>query len=294
MPPARGRDDRVRPKPCRHGTVKGMNEVQRFYDEHAWEEWERLDRHRTEFAVTMRTLEEHLPLPPARVLDAGGGPGRYAIELSRRGYEVVLFDLSQGCLELAREKAREAGVELAGCERGDVRDLSRFADGSFDAVLLLGPLYHLLEEGERRRAIREARRVLKTGGPIFASFITRYAPIRWAAKHEPDWIVERRERLERLLTSGALPARPSGFTDAYFAHPAEILPLMESEGFRTLELIACEGVVSMIEERVNELEGELWEAWVELNWRLGKDPSVHGAAEHLLYVGRARMEEDLR
>ena len=275
-----------------NGTVETMNEVQRFYDERAREEWERLERHRTEFAVTLRTLEEHLPPPPARVLDAGGGPGRYAIALSRRGYEVVLFDLSEGCLELAREKAREAGVELAGCERGDARDLSRFADGIFDAVLLLGPLYHLLEEEERRRAIREARRVLVPGGLLFASFITRYAPIRWAAKHEPGWVVEHRERLERLLSSGALPARPGGFTAAYFAHPSEICFLMESEGFRTLELIACEGVVSMIEEQVNELTGQLWEAWVELNRRLGKDPSVHGAAEHLLYVGRVRMKED--
>lgn len=268
--------------------MRNVNEVQRFYDEHVWEEWERLERHRTEFAVTLKSLEEHLPPPPARVLDVGGGPGRYAVELSRQGYEVVLLDLSERCLELAREKARAAGVELAGCKRGDARDLSRFADGSFDAVLLMGPLYHLLTEGERRRAIREARRVLADGGLLFASFITRYAPIRWAAKHEPSWIVDRRERLERLLSTGALPARPHGFTDAYFAHPAEIRPLMEGEGFRTLELIACEGVVSMIEEGVNELKGDLWEAWVELNWRLGKDPFVHGAAEHLLYVGRTR------
>ncbi|MGY4707295.1 class I SAM-dependent methyltransferase [Candidatus Bipolaricaulota sp. J31] len=228
------------------------------------------------------------PPDPASVLDVGGGPGRYAIELSRRGYGVVLLDLSGECLALAREKAREAGVDLAGWEQGDARDLSRFADGRFDVVLLMGPLYHLLEEDGRRRAIREARRVLKPGGLLFASFITRYAPIRWAAKHEPNWITDHQERLEELLASGALRARPGGFTDAYFAHPLEIHPLLEGEGFQTLDLIACEGVVSMIEEGVNGLSGEAWEAWVRLNYRLGKDPTVHGAAEHLLYVGRAR------
>jgi len=266
-----------------------MSEVERFYDRNPRYEWERLERHRTEFAVTLRALEDHLPAPPAKVLDVGGGPGRYAIELARRGYEVILFDLSRGCLELAREKAKEAGVTLAGYEHGDATDLSRFADEEFDTVLLMGPLYHLLEEGDRRRAIREARRVLKPEGLIFAAFITRYAPIRWAAKYEPSWIIDQRKRLEGLLASGQLPACPGGgFTDAWFAHPAEIEPLMEGEGFETLELIACEGVISMIEEKINELSGEPWESWVELNYRLGKDPSIHGAAEHLLYVGRKR------
>jgi hypothetical protein len=60
---------------------------------------------------------------------------------------------------------------------------------------------------------------------------------------------------------------------------------MEQGGFATLDLIACEGVVSMIDEQLNTLTGEQWQAWVDLNYRLGKDPSVHGAAEHLLYVG---------
>jgi len=264
-----------------------MSEVERFYDQNPQYEWERLKRHRTEFAVTMRALEDHLSKPPAKILDVGGGPGRYAIALSQRGYDVTLFDLSRACLDLAREKAKEAGVELAGYEHGDARDLARFDDESFDAVLLMGPLYHLLEEGDRRRAIREARRVLRPKGLIFVAFITRYAPIRWAAKHEPEWILEHRARVNELLTSGALRARPGGgFTDAHFNHPSEVRPLMEAEGFKTLDLIACEGIVSMIEEKVNELSGELWEAWVELNYRLGRDPSLHGAAEHLLYVGR--------
>ncbi len=85
-----------------------------FYDDNAENEWLRMDRHRTEFAVTLRALQEHLPPPPARLLDCGGGPGRYAIELMQRGYTVTLFDLSEGNLRLAREKALEAGVELAG------------------------------------------------------------------------------------------------------------------------------------------------------------------------------------
>ena len=158
--------------------------VAQLYDSMTEREWARMDRHRTEFYVTLRALREHLPPPPARVLDCGGGPGRYAVELARWGYDVTLFDLSTGNLALAREKAAEAGVTLAGFEQGTALDLSRFADHSFDAVLLMGPLYHLLEEAEpspcagggaagaqaRRTALRRVHltlcRTSRRGGPL--------------------------------------------------------------------------------------------------------------------------------
>ena len=201
--------------------------IRALYDQQPEREWERMERHRTEFAVTMRALAKHLPLPPAQVLDCGSGPGRYAIELARRGYKVTLFDLSTGCLQMAREKAVEAGMTLAGYEQGTATDLTRFPDASFDAILLMGPLYHLLDEAERRQAVAEGHRVLKPGGLLFAAFISRYATLRWAAAHEPTWPLEHPELTEMILTTGALP--PRGESDAefvaHFAHPTEVVPL---------------------------------------------------------------------
>lgn len=77
-----------------------------------------------------------------------------------------------------------------------------------------------------------------------------------------------------------------GFTDAYFAHPAEIRPLMEETGFVTLDLIGCEGIIAANEEQINQLAGEAWQAWVDLNYRLGKEASLYGASDHLLYVDK--------
>jgi len=260
--------------------------IERYYDQQPEREWERLERHRTEFALTLRALAEHLPPPPARVLDCGGGPGRYGIELTRQGYEVVLFDLSPECLRLAREKAAEAGVTLAGYEQGTATDLSRFPDASFDAVLLMGPLYHLLEESERQQALVEAYRVLKPGGLLFAAFISRYAPLRYAAAHDPTWPLEHPGLLETLLTTGVLP--PRGESDpefvAHFAHPTEVIPLCQRAGFEVITVLGVEGLVSMIEDRVNALSGEAWDTWVNLNYRVAADSSIHGCVEHLLAI----------
>lgn len=266
--------------------TKASKHIERLYDGEPGREWQRMDRHRTEFAVTLRALAEHLPPPPARVLDCGGGPGRYAIELTRQGYEVTLFDLSSECLRMAEEKAAEVGVKLAGFEHGTATDLSRFPDDAFDAVLLMGPLYHLLEEAERRQALAEATRVLKPGGPLLAAFISRHAALRWAAAHEPTWPLEHRALTETILTTGVLPPtkeeRPAFV--AYFAHPTEVVPLCRAAGLEVVTVLGVEGLISMIEDGVNALSGKAWETWVDLNCRVAPDPSIHGLVEHLLAV----------
>ena len=146
--------------------------VRKHYTEYAEKEWERLVRdpyHRLEFDTTMRFLEKYLP-NEGRVLDAGGGPGRYSIELARRGYLVTLLDLTPKLLEIARERIREAQVQ-ANIERvveGSIEDLSFFEDECFYAVLCLGgPLSHVIDKGRRQHAVDELVRVAKQGSPIF-------------------------------------------------------------------------------------------------------------------------------
>jgi ubiquinone/menaquinone biosynthesis C-methylase UbiE len=263
-----------------------MSVIQRYYDENTEYEWERLERHRTEFAVTLRALGDYFPAPTASVLDIGSGPGRYAIELTRQGYRVTLLDLAAGNLAFAQDRAAEAGVTLDSLVQGDATALPALPGAPYDAVLLLGPLYHLRTETARQAAVAEAWRVLRPGGVLAAAFICRFAPLRFAAQVHPTWSVERAGELAEIMTTGLNRPDTGYFIDAYFAHPTEIRPLLEGGGFETLALIGCEGVVARIEEGVNTLSGAAWEAWVELNYRLGQDPSLYGAAEHLLYIGK--------
>ena len=136
--------------------MSNMSAVEQFYDQDAHQEWERLNRHRTEFAVTMRALAEFLPAAPAQLLDVGGGPGRYAIALAQQGYQVTLVDLSQASLRRAAHYAEAAGVRLAAIQQQNALNLSTVVDASYDGVLLLGPLYHLITEEERSQAVQVA------------------------------------------------------------------------------------------------------------------------------------------
>ena len=178
------------------------NFISQYYDGRVDDEWERMDRHRTEYALTSRALAECLPPPPAHILDCGSGPGRYAIDLARQGYRVTVFDLSGENLRRARRKAEEAGVELHGYVQGNAINLSQFQDETFDAVLLMGPLYHLLEQDERLQALQESQRVLKPGGPLLAAFMGRYSGHMDAAGRNPQVVVEQQDVSERLLASG--------------------------------------------------------------------------------------------
>ncbi len=259
--------------------------VEHRYDLTADTEWERLARHRTEFGVTLKALDNHLPAGPQKIVDIGGGPGRYAIALAARGHRVTLVDISSGSLDVARRKAAEAGVQLHGTLHADARDLHAMKAESYDAALLMGPLYHLLEEEDRRRAVYEALRTLRPGGLLFAAFITRFAPFRDAASKNTAWLIEEKEYAERMLKTG-IHDRGVEFVNAYFAHPDEIAPLMQGCGLRQIALLGCEGVVSGHEAEVNKLEGQAWEMWLDLNYRLGHEPSLYGGSDHLLYVGQ--------
>ncbi len=262
--------------------------VRALYQSDPEREWHRLERHRTEFAVTRRALKAHLPPPPARILDCGSGPGRYAIELARLGYEITLFDLSKKELDLARRAATEAGVEMAGYEVGSALDLSRFADASFDAVLCLGPLYHLLEEEDRLQVLREVYRVARSSAPVFVAFISRYAAHRDAAANYPERLVDESELYQTILETGRILPQSDGTPRfvAYLAHPAEVQPLCRDAGFEVLHILGVEGVVSNTETRINALQGEIWERWIDVNYQIAHDPYSLGGVEHILTVCR--------
>ena len=178
-----------------------------------------------EFVRTQTLLQRYLPAPPADVIDVGGGPGRYAVWLAERGYSVHLVDAMALHVEQAlAASASRPGSTLASAEVGDARAL-RFADESADAVLLLGPLYHLPDRADRLEALAEARRVCRRGGVIVAAAISRFAStldgLRGGYLVDPGFAAiaaaDLRDGHHRNPTR-----HPSYFTTAYFHRPEDL------------------------------------------------------------------------
>jgi ubiquinone/menaquinone biosynthesis C-methylase UbiE len=237
---------------------------------------------RLEFVRTQELLRRYLPPAPALVVDVGGGPGRYALWLAGLGYDVRLLDP----MELHVEQARATGVARA--EVGDARELP-FEAQSVDAVLLLGPLYHLPEPEDRLRALREARRVLRRGGVAAAAAITRFAStidgVHKGFLADPQF-----ERIvERVLHDGHhvnASRHPRWFTTAYFHEPEELAAEVRDAGLDLTALLAIEGVG----EWATDVDAWLDDpprraALLRAIERVETEPSLLGASPHLLAVG---------
>ena len=267
--------------------------VAETYNQDAEREWQRLNKdpyHALEFQVVMHHLQKHLP-PQGKILDAGGGPGRYAIELCRAGYEVVLLDLSSGNIALAREKLslqpQDVRDRLLEAVVGDVRDLSRFEPGSFDAALCLDPLTYLSDQSDREKAIAELARVVKPSGVIGIGVRGYLALFRTILKIDSDYLLN--PEFETLLETGDTQIR--GVT-CHFFRADEIEQLAESCGLTTVAMAGCEGISNSLDETTNLIaEDEAkWQRWVNLVLETSTEPAVVDTASHILYIGRAPGE----
>ena len=263
-----------------------VNDIAAFYDSDPEKERVRLERHQLEYDLTWRYLDRYLPLE-GTVLEIGAAAGSYTLELARRGYEVTAVDFSAALIEICRQRLAEEGLEKrVRLVVADARDLGDVGDKAFDAVLLMGPLYHLIREADRTRALQEAYDRLRDGGVLFSAFISRYGIFGDLIKNVPEWIDDEKE-VRSFLASGRRPDdAPRGGFRGYFAEVSEIAPLHEAVGFETVVLAGVEPAISADDESYNRLEGKRRERWLDLLVEISTEPSTIGASRHLLYVGR--------
>jgi len=234
-----------------------------------------------ELERTRILLDRYLPEPPVTILDVGGGPGIYAIELGEAGYDVELIDI----VPLHIRQATERGVRA---QLGDARELP-IRTKSQDGVLLLGPLYHLPEREDRMAALGEAARVGKVGAPVFGAAISRFAS---AIDSLDSGYVDDTEFMRivmRDLEDGKhinQTDNPGYFTTAFFHHPDELRAEFEEAGLADVEVLAIEGIgwaAADIDERMEDDDKRA--AMLDLLARLESEPSILGASPHILAVG---------
>jgi ubiquinone/menaquinone biosynthesis C-methylase UbiE len=246
--------------------------------------------HQLELARTQEILERYLPPPPAVVLDVGGGPGLYACWLAKQGYEVHLVDAVPFHVEQARRASdQQPDHPIASLATGDARALGR-PDDSVEVVLLMGPLYHLTERSDRVAALREANRVLKPRGSLFAVAISRFASLLDGLVRglidDPGFA----PIMARDLVDGQHrnpTDNPAYFTTAFFHLPEELEGEIRDAGLRLETTLSIEGpgwLLQDFEERWRDADRR--KRLLEAVRATEAAPSLLGMGAHMLAVAR--------
>lgn len=238
---------------------------------------------RLEFLRTWDILTRTLPVPPARVLDVGGATGVYARPLAEAGYAVHLVD------PVPEHVAHAAAIQGVTAAQGDARQLAE-GERTYDAVLLFGPLYHLLERADRVRAWAEAGRVVRPGGVVLAAMITRFASLFDGLANGYLDHPMFRDIVDACLETGVhRPPDPDRrfFTTAYFHRPEEIPAEVAAAGLMLDRIVIVEGPVGRLGQ-LDEILADADRARVLLTYlrAVEAEPSLLGASSHLLTVAR--------
>ncbi len=266
--------------------IDDVSDIAEFYSSNPEEEHSRLERHQLEYDLTWRYLNQYLP-SQGSILEVGAATGSYTKELAKRGYTLTAVDLSTALLEECRKSIADEGLERqVRLVVADARDLSKVAEKGFDAVLLMGPLYHLIVEADRKLALKEAFDRLREDGIIFSSFISRFGVMGDLLKNVPSWIEDQAEVRSLLLMGKRPDDYPQGGFRGYFAQASEIAPLHEALGFETLVVAGIEPAISADDESYNKLQEKQRQLWLDLLYEMSAEKSIIGASRHLLYIGK--------
>ena len=274
--------------------------VRKFYDRTAVYEDGRLDEsvyRRLERDMTLRAVAAHVP-EGASILDVGGGPGAYLEPLGRLGFAVSLCDLSPANVRLARARAKALGLSdrAKRVRRANAVDLGVYADASFDAALVAGPFYHLMDPEAQARALAELIRVVRPGGVLALVILPRLHPLRYLLREANRESLRALARLDwdLLLDEGRYEnpfgegGNPVFFTDAFLWDVGAFRSFLRRAACRVTDALSLESFCAFMDEPL--------QTWIrrerdylrvlELVERTARREEQLGAAEHVLIVAR--------
>lgn len=253
-----------------------MEQTYHFFDEDS-----RLNRSkaaRVEFLTTVRFIERYLR-PGDRILDIGAGAGEYSLYFGENGYDVSALELTKVNIRAFRRKIKpEHRIELV---QGNALDLSRYADASFDIVLVMGPLYHLRTEAERQTCISEAKRVCKPSGTIFFSFISNDMVILTELANDVRYLSSDDYDHDTF--------KLNDFSFFVFHTVDSCREMLLKGGLRILHEVASDGASELLTDTINAMNEADYAQYLRYHAYICEKPEYLGMSNHLLFVCKQQV-----
>lgn len=257
--------------------------------EQEWNRFDKDDYSKVEFNTSFYFLKKYLP-KKGLLLDAGGGPGRYTVELAKKGYEIILVDLMPHNLSWAMKKIKDTKVDkrVKGIFESEITNLSEFKNNSFDGIICFGnALGHLKNEKERKKAISELIRVSKKGSYIFISVIGKFAIIRDSPLRFPSEISKSKYFFNYSL-KGEDNFWYLGYSYSHYFTLEEFEKLVDKNDVSIVERVGLEGLTprKFIEPVFKDPKSK--GNWMKMHYKLCTHPSVVDNSEHMMLILRKK------
>lgn len=240
-------------------------------------------------ALTWDNIQRYLPLPGSRILDAGGGSGRWAVRLARMGYHVTLTDVLTGLPDAAQRRLDVKGLlDRVIIERMDIRDMTKLAHDSFNLAMAHDVLSYC---GEPQRTVGELVRVTRPGGHVIVSAESRIAATQ-------EIVAGNWEQAERILATGqATTKQPPPAQVVRFFDIDEMVTLFEQENLQVVRVFGRAILTERLspETRRSILQNsQALSHLIELEIRHADNPGWAGAAQHFEIVGLKKEESSVK
>lgn len=245
---------------------------------------------RIEFITTINALRELIP-PKSTILDCAAGTGVYAFHFAERGHEVTALDLTPRHIDIINRELRYKNYNMA-TEVNDATDLSILEDESFDVVLCMGPFYHLVEKAKREQCLAECFRVLRRGGILVTSYISRFSVFPYAALSDKELLEP--EFAKVLLETGVITHDdPFCFwTDSYYSTPDEMEAAYLEKDLEIIDHLATDGISPLLENKIDYLTDKEFKMWCDYHYSVCREKSILGSSSHGLIIGRKKVDVD--
>lgn len=267
-----------------------IEKVTEYYDEFAEVEWERLNNpySRVEFESTMHLIKKYFP-KKGKILDIGSGPGRYSLKLAEMGYQMSLLDISEKELDIAKDKFVLNNYSSDGFHCLSALELDKFKDEEFDAILLLGPMYHLHKKEDRKKVLDSVNRILKSNGVAIIAYINTLGVLKSSVFECPDVFENHTEKLQQYLKGDLSLSHEESFTSAFFTTPQHALEEIQNSKLEILSHAGAESFVSGMHLELRKLKQqseELYNKYISMAVECCELPQYREATEHLNIVVR--------